>query len=394
MCYFDSFVSAVKPPMGVCGLLFHYHCTMFINFFNQKIYNNTLYDWVFSLVIVVASVIVARLVYWLISKILRQYTKETDTAIDDLIIKKLDAPIALGVVLIGIRYALKLLEFPRLVNGYVHRGFVLMVALTATWLLTRIVRGAIEYYFNSHAETAAEKANKQIMMMAKRASVVLIWAIGIVVGLNNAGFDVGALIAGLGIGGLALALAAQDTVKNIIGGMVVFIDKPFYIGDVIKIKETEGTVVYTGIRSTRIRMGNGRIVTIPNSYFTDSAIENITLEPAKRIVNHLLLPFETPVEKIDEGITILKNIIEHSPDVNHYDAIIFLEKFSQSSVDINFTYHIKKGSDIHATQTDINLQILQKFKQAGIEFAYPTQVSIERKTPEDKASSDSKGDKQ
>lgn len=356
---------------------------MFINFFNQKIYNNTLYDWVFSLIIVVASVVIARVVYWLISKILRQYTKETDTDIDDLIIKKLDAPVALGVVLIGIRYALKLLEFPRLVNGYVHRGFVLMVALTVTWLLTRIVRGAIEYYFRRHAQAGTpDKADSQIMMMAKRASVILIWAIGIVVGLNNAGFDVGALIAGLGIGGLALALAAQDTVKNIIGGMVVFIDKPFYIGDVIKIKETEGTVIYTGIRSTRIRMGNGRIVTIPNAQFTDSAIENITLEPAKRIVNHLLLPFDTPVEKIDEAITILKNIVEHSPDVNHYDAIIFLEKFSQFSVDVNFTYHIKKGSDIHATQTDINIQILQKFKQTGIEFAYPTQVNIERKTPE------------
>ncbi len=352
---------------------------MFLNFFNQKIYNNTLYDWIFSLSIIVASVVFARLIYWLISKILKRYTEKTDTDIDDLIIKRIDAPIALGVILIGIRYALKLLEFPKLVNGYVHRGFVLMVALTVTWLLTRIVRGFIEYYFRHNVEGADGKSDRQIVMMAKRASVILIWALGIVVGLNNAGFDVGALIAGLGIGGLALALAAQDTVKNIIGGLVVFIDKPFYIGDVIRIKEIEGTVVYTGIRSTRIRTGAGRVITIPNAQFTDNAIENITLEPAKRIINHLSLPYETPTEKIDEAITILKAIIEHSPDVNHYDSIIFLEKFSPSSVDINFTYFIKKGSDNHATQTDINLQVLQKFKQAGIEFAYPTQVSIERK---------------
>ncbi len=349
---------------------------MFLNFFDQKIYNNPLYDWLFSLGIVAASVVVARLIYWFISIILRQYTKRTNTELDDLIIKRIDTPIALGVVLIGIRYALKLLTLPHLLNNYVHRGFVLMATLTVTWLFTRIVRVAIEFYFRQNNQTADSKNEKQVTMVAKRASVIVLWSMGAVVGLNNAGFDVGALIAGLGIGGLAIALAAQDTVKNIIGGLVVFFDKPFYVGDVIKVKEIEGTVVYTGIRSTRIRTGAGRLITIPNAQFTDNAIENITVEPSKRIVTYLSLPYETGAEKIDEAILILKNIVEQSPDVNHYDSIIYLEKFSPSSVDINFTYFIKKGSDMHTTQTDVNKEVIRKFKAAGIEFAYPTQVSI------------------
>jgi MscS family membrane protein len=274
------------------------------------------------------------------------------------------------------RYALKLLTFPHLLNNYLHRGFVLMATLTVTWLFTRIVRVAIEFYFRQNNQTADSKNEKQVTMVAKRASVIVLWSMGAVVGLNNAGFDVGALIAGLGIGGLAIALAAQDTVKNIIGGLVVFFDKPFYMGDVIKVKEVEGTVVYTGIRSTRIRTGAGRLITIPNAQFTDNAIENITVEPSKRIVTYLSLPYETAAEKIDEAILILKNIVEQSPDVNHYDSIIYLEKFSPSSVDINFTYFIKKGSDMHTTQTDVNKEVIRKFKIAGIEFAYPTQVSI------------------
>jgi MscS family membrane protein len=155
-------------------------------------------------------------------------------------------------------------------------------------------------------------------------------------------------------------------------------DKPFRIGDVIKIKEAEGTVIYTGIRSTRLRTGAGRIITIPNAFFSDNTIENVTVEPSKRIVTYLSLPFETPAEKIDEAIQILKDIVEQSPDVNHYDAIIFLEKFSPSSVDINFTYHIKKDSDKHSTQTEINRNVISKFRRAGIEFAYPTQVTFER----------------
>src|SRR5690606_15268118 len=97
------------------------------------------------------------------------------------------------------------------------------------------------------------------------------------------GFDVGALIAGLGIGGLALALAAQDTVKNIFGGMMMFLDRPFRIGDTIIIDKYEGKVEYIGIRSTRIRLASGRLVIIPNAHFTDKAIENISIEPARRI---------------------------------------------------------------------------------------------------------------
>lgn len=367
-----------NSTLGYLGLVLYY-CPMFLNFFDQQIYNNPLYDWLFSLGIVVISVISARLIYWFISIILRQYTKHTDTELDDLIIKRIDTPIALGVVLIGMRYALKLLTLPHILNSYVHRGFVLMATLTVTWLFSRIVRSLIEFYFRQSSEQTESKTDKQIMLVAKRASAVILWSIGAVVGLNNAGFDVGALIAGLGIGGLAVALAAQDTVKNIIGGLVVFFDKPFYIGDVIKIKEVEGTVVYTGIRSTRIRTGSGRLISIPNAQFTDNPIENITLEPAKRIVTYLSLPYETAVDKIDEAILILKNIVEESPDVNHYDSIIYLEKFSPSSVDINFTYFIKKDSDIHSTQTDVNRTVIRKFQSAGIQFAYPTQTVIERK---------------
>jgi MscS family membrane protein len=353
---------------------------MFPAFLNQKFYNNTTYDWLVSLGIIVLSLIAARVIYWLISKILRGYTKQSPD-FDELIIKRLDTPIALGIVLIGIRYALKLLQFPYLVNNYVHRGFVLMVTLTVTWLLTRIVRSLIELYFRRH-EGGESKGSKQMTMVANRASVIVLWSLGIVVGLNNAGFDVGALIAGLGIGGLALALAAQDTVKNVIGGLVVFIDKPFDLGETIRIKDIEGTVVYTGLRSTRIRTGAGRLVTIPNSQFTDNAIENISLEPAKRIVSHLLLAHDTAPEKIDEAITILKNIVEVSPDINHIDSVIFLEKFSSSSLDINFTYFIKKGKDTHAAQTNVNREVLRRFKAAGIEFAYPTQTVVERRVIE------------
>jgi MscS family membrane protein len=349
------------------------------SFLQHKVYHNTVMSWLTALAILTLAVILARLIYLLISWLVHQFTKRTATELDDMILKRIDTPVALGVILVGFRLAVEQLTFSRPIENYLQRGFVFMSAITITWLLTRIVRAGIEFYFKQNKNVSAGKLDEQMMMLAKRTSVIILWSLGTVVGLNNAGFDVGALIAGLGIGGLALALAAQDTVKNIIGGLVIFIDKPFFLGDVIRIKDIEGTVNYTGIRSTRIRTGAGRVVTIPNAHFTDNPIENISLEPSKRIVTYLPLVYETPAEKIDEAIAILRSIVEANPDVNAYESHIFLEKFNASSVDINFTYFIKKGSDIHSTQTEVNKQVLSRFRVAGIEFAYPTQTVYEKK---------------
>ena len=349
-----------------------------LDFLQKKFYKNTVEDWLIAFGIIVLTILLARVIYWLFSKALKKFTKNTTSEVDDLILSKIDTPVILGIILIGFRFAIEQLTFSRAVENYLQRGFVFMTALAGTWFLTRIARVLIEQYFKKNAQTDPSPHDMQMIGLANRATVIILWLIGIVWGLNNAGFDVGALIAGLGIGGIALALAAQDTVKNIIGGIIVFLDKPFYVGDVVKVKDIEGTVVYTGIRSTRIRTGAGRLITIPNAQFTDSAIENITLEPSKRIVLYLGLVYETPIEKIDEALEILRDIAANTKAINLQKPIIFLEKFNQSSIDINFTYYIRKQSEIHDAQTEVNKQILKRFADAGLDFAYPTQTSYSK----------------
>lgn len=349
-----------------------------LEFLQKKFYKNTVEDWLIALGIVILTILLARAIYWLFSKALKKLTKNTASEVDDLVLAQIDTPIILAIILVGFRFAIEQLTFSRPIETYLQHGFVFMTALAITWFLTRIARVLIEQYFKKNAAQEPNPHDAQMIGLAKRASVIILWLVGIVVGLNNAGFDVGALIAGLGIGGVALALAAQDTVKNIIGGIIVFLDKPFYVGDTIKVKDIEGTIVYTGIRSTRIRTGAGRLVTIPNAQFTDSAIENITLEPSKRIVLYLGLVYQTPIEKIDEALAILNDIATHTRAINLQKPVIFLERFNQSSIDINFTYFIRKQSDIHDAQTEVNKQILKRFAEAGLEFAYPTQTSYSK----------------
>lgn len=350
-----------------------------LDFLQKKFYKNTVEDWLLAFGIIVLTIVFARLIYWLFSKALKAITKNTETEVDDIVLTQVDTPVILGIILIGFRFAIEQLTFSRAVENYLQRGFVFATALAITWFVARVINVIVEQYFKKQAGSDNTPLDGQMTGLAKRASVVIIWLLGVVVGLNNAGFDVGALIAGLGIGGIALALAAQDTVKNIIGGIIVFLDKPFHLGDLVKVNGVEGHVVYIGIRSTRIRTLMGRLVTLPNAQFTDNPIENITQEPSRRVQVYLGLVYDTPVDKIQEAISILRDIAAKTESINLQEPVVFLERFSASSLDINFIYFIRKDGSIPDAQTEVNLQIVKRFGDAGLEFAFPTQTSYEVK---------------
>ncbi|MGL5272664.1 MAG: mechanosensitive ion channel family protein, partial [Phocaeicola sp.] len=196
---------------------------------------------------------------------------------------------------------------------------------------------------------------------------------GIIMGLKNAGYDVGAVIAGLGIVGLAVAMAAKDTVSNFFGGVTIFSDKPFRIGDRIKIGSYDGFIHEIGLRSFRLRTLNGTIVTIPNSKVTDSLIENVTLEPSRKVTLNLGLTYETSPEKVKEAIEILRDIASLHTSLEE-NIVVSFNQYGDFSLGILFIYYIKKGEDILQAQTDINLSILTRFNERKIQFAYPTQT--------------------
>ncbi len=191
--------------------------------------------------------------------------------------------------------------------------------------------------------------------------------------LNNAGYDVAALIAGLGIGGLALAMAAKDTVSNVFGGFTIFTDRPFTLNDRIKVAGYEGYIREIGLRSTRLQTLEGRVVTIPNSRFSDTPVENVTLEPSRKVVLNLGLTYDTSPEQMRRALDILTQIGTQHVELEDRLLVSF-NGFGDFSMNILFIYYIKSGADILGTQTEINLLILDRFNAAGLEFAFPTQT--------------------
>lgn len=343
-----------------------------MDFFKKQFYGNSIEDWAISLLIIIGVVVVTKLLVWFIKNVAKRFSAKSKTKIDDLIIDMLEEPLLYMMALVGIWYALKRLTFPDQISIYLENGFWFVVILASTWFIARLLEALIDEYLTPIVEKSESNLDDQLLPVARKMMKYTVWIIGIVIALSNAGFNVGAILAGLGIGGLALAMAAKDTVANFFGGFTIFTDKPFVLGDRIKIAGHDGIIEEVGIRSTRIKTLAGTILTVPNMKFTDNIVENITLEPSRKVTLNLGLTYDTTEEKIQLAIDILKDIIANTEGTEENVPVGF-NAFGDFSLGIIFIYYIKKEADILQIQTDVNLQILKRFNENKLEFAFPTQ---------------------
>jgi MscS family membrane protein len=343
-----------------------------MDFFEKQFYNNTVGDWAISLLIIIGAVVVTKLLVWFIKNIVKKLSAKSKTRIDDLIVDMLEEPLIYIFALGGIWFAIKRLTFPEQITVYLNNGFWFVVILVVTWFIARLLEALIDEYLTPIVKKSESDIDDQLLPVARKAIKYAIWILGIIIALNNAGFNVGAVLAGLGIGGLALAMAAKDTVANFFGGFTIFTDKPFILGDRIKVAGYDGIVQEVGLRSTRIKTLAGTILTVPNMKFTDNIVENISLEPSRKVTLNLGLTYDTPEDKIQLAIDILKDIIANTEGAEESVPVGF-NSFGDFSLGIIFIYYIKKEADILQVQTDVNMQILKRFNENKLEFAFPTQ---------------------
>lgn len=342
------------------------------NFFEKLFYQNTMTDWGVSIGIMVASLVVGKIIFWIFRKVVTSATAKTKTQIDDLLIDMLDEPFVFGIVAWGIHIGLDRLTFPASFDAFLDKLIFSFISIMGTWFVARVIAASIDLFLVPLTEKTDSDFDDQLVPIIKKSTNMGIWALGIVVALNNAGFDVGALIAGMGIGGLALAMAAKDTVSNFFGGVTIFVDKPFKMGDRIKVNGIDGTVTEIGLRSTRIKTLERRIVTIPNAKFADGIVENISLEPNRKVVLNLGLTYDTAPDKMKRAQEILREIISAHESIEKNDYSIAFNNWGDFSMGILLIYYIKKEGDILGTQNDVNIAILDRFNAEGLSFAFPT----------------------
>ena len=311
--------------------------------------------------------------YWLIGTFAKSLAARTKSGLDDILIDKLEEPIIYGIVILGFYWGFTRLHFNESVDSFFANVFMILFILNVTWLIARVIDSLIEEYIVPIVTKSESDLDDQLLPILRKTIKAVLWIFGIVIALSNSGFDVAALIAGLGIGGLALALAAQDTVKNIFGGIMVFLDKPFKIKDRIKVNGMDGVVEEIGVRSTRLRTLEGRLITIPNGQFSDNAVENVSLEPTRKVNISLGLTYDTTPEQMENAMNIIKDIIKANSKVED-DALVAFNAWGDFAMGIQVIYYISSPDFIFSAQSEINLEILKLFNAEGLEFAFPTQT--------------------
>ena len=333
-------------------------------------YGNSFRDWGISLLIIVGALVINKLISIINRRVVRRIAERSRTRIDDLLSDALEPPILLGVMLFAVWISLGRLDLGAKFHHFSRNAYEVLVTLNVTWLFARVIARLIESLFTSRDWSATTRLNinTHLIPLIKRGMLIIVWAIGIVMALHNIGVTVTTLMGTLGIGGMAFALASQDTIKNIFG------DQTFQIGDIIRIGDTEGTVVDVGLRSTRLRTYDGRLVILPNSQLIDAVVTNISSEPGRRIVIDLGLTYDTSPEKMRQAMAILSSMDDRVRGVEPGSIIAAFVAFADSSLTIRLIYFIRKSADILGTQTEVNFDILSQFNAAGLNFAFPSRT--------------------
>ena len=341
----------------------------------QLFYGNSLRNWLISVGIIVGALILNKIIILINKHVIQSLTAKTNNRLDDILFRMLQAPVLLGIALLAIWFAADRLELNAGFENFVKKSYELLIVINITWFVVRFANALMEEYVVPIAnDPNNKKIDSNFLPIIRRFVLGVIWVIGFVMALNNVGVNVGTLIASLGIGGLAFALAAQDTIKNIFGGITIFTDRPFRIGDRIIVNNFDGVVEDIGIRSIRLRTLERKLVTIPNYKIVDSFIENVSEEPMRRILSKIGLTYKTSPEQMDLAISILKNMPQKVNGIDKNDIYVFFSDFADFSMIITFIYFIKKNSDIPQTISEVNLELLRSFNAAGLQFAYPTQT--------------------
>lgn len=278
------------------------------------------------------------------------------------------------------------LQLPVVWASPIRLGLSIILAVLIAVLLYRAFKVIIVYLENAATKTES-KMDDQVIPIFDRMVKILIIIGALFYVLSVVGVNVAALIAGLSIGGIALALAAQDTVKNFIGSIMIFLDKPFQVGDFIKVEGEYGTVTEVGFRSTRVMLKDTSILAIPNGQVANMSIQNLGVRFYRILDTEISLTYDTPPYLIDQFVEGIRKIMELHPMVVQEDKFIFFSRMADSSLNVMVRAHIRTelwDVELEAKQ-EIYLDIIRLAQSMGIRFAFPSRTLYIEDFPEKKS---------
>jgi MscS family membrane protein len=294
-------------------------------------------------------------------------------------------PLSFAFLTAGLHFGLWLVYMEPDLEFFASRMVKFLVMLAVAWLIYNLV-DLIDIGIRQFSEKSKSKLDDMVgPLIRKSLRVFLVVVFLLFVAQNLFGLNITSWLTGLGIAGLAVSLAAQDSIKNMFGSMVVFFDRPFGVGDWIKFEGFDGTVEEIGLRSSRLRTLAGHVVTVPNMKFNDNCVENMSAQPYIRRSLNVKIPYDVPVAKMEEAVGILRKMLSEAPvsepfDLEKWPARVAFDVFNADSLNIQvyYWYMLSHGRDYWtylAHAEDFNFRLMKAFEAAGIKFAFPRQTT-------------------
>ncbi|MBE9043220.1 mechanosensitive ion channel family protein [Pleurocapsales cyanobacterium LEGE 10410] len=346
---------------------------MSFNFLLIEFLNNELLDYLIAATILLSCIILIRIFRRLGFKNLRKWAAKTDNVYDDAIVNIIERDLIPIAYIASTYLAINNLTLHPILESVVEVTVVILSTIFAIKLFTASVEYLIKIYWITYQP---DNANLEQSINALLPAIrVVIWLIGIVFLLDNLGFDISAVVASLGIGGVAIALASQGVLQDLFSYFSILLDRPFELGDFIIVGDYLGTVEYVGIKTTRLRSISGEEIVIANTDLTGSRIRNFKRMRQRRIVFKFGVVYETSAEKLAQIPALIQEIIDHTENATCDRA--HFSGYGEYSLDFEVVYFVNTSDyNIYMNaQQQINLAVKAKFAQHGIEFAYPTQIN-------------------
>jgi len=336
--------------------------------------NNTVAHYGIAALFLVGAILLRRVVTNIIFHHLKKLAAKTETTLDDKLLPSLEDPVAAFIMVTGIFSALKVLKFSEVNDRVIGYGSTVAFSLVLFWGLLRAFNALLDH---AH-EIAVEKQMgvAAFMPWIKKSLVAVFVVIGVLITIQGLGYNVSTILSGLGIGGLAFALAAQDTIANLFGSVVVAIDQPFKIGEMVKIADFTGSVEDIGLRSTKLRLADKSLVIIPNKSVASEAISNLSRFTGRRVEQVLGLTYDTTPVQMEAVVQEIRKLIEREPEVDASSVHVYFRDYSASSLDIWLVYVVRDADFAKhmALRQRLNLAFMRAVEARGLAFAFPTSV--------------------
>ncbi|MHB1025300.1 MAG: mechanosensitive ion channel family protein [Desulfobacteria bacterium] len=350
---------------------------MIEEFLQREFYHNTLSEYLTCLGIIVGGILVVRIAGGLMLRRLKAWVEKTEGTFDDFLVDRIRGtgiPLAyLAIAHVSLRVLTLTPKAERIID---IAGIVLMTVLVILFTVS-IVRYSFEEYIRKRGEDAtSDRALRGVVSLVK----ALVWITGALFLLDNLGFKISTVIAGLGIGGIALALAAQSILGDLFGYFIILFDRPFKIGDFVVVGDYMGVIERFGIKTTRIASINGEQIVVSNKDLTDSRVRNYRRMAKRRVMFRVGVTYQTPVERLREIPGIVAGIFREIEGAT-LDRVHFFS-YGDFSLIHEIVYYVD-GNDYTKymdLQQTANLRIYEEFGKRGIAFAYPTQTLYLGKT--------------